>query len=807
MAMKRQLSDYLQGNNLPVSTDSGAVPLYRTQKISFKMFQQKETVHMKSLYPFLTKAQINSKVRELWKNMSRDEKQNFSKTVLTKTPTKSSPVTKQIRRIVSNSSKDKRSKCNIWKDLKTKETSPVYKSDFDSQNSTSSPNWLTETSAIPIAKDYSKTRNQPDNVIPEIIDETPNKQPGILKQTENIGYEEITPPSKKKTRVSFSPSKATTTTMLFEANSSPLSSSEEDSTLIRRSCNFDDIDNFSICIESDDPMSLATKLMIKEEVQETEKDNDQIKDVLVENNSKENRKKVDIINAIKFSKKSPKDKKSKNLSAKKITPEIMTTRITRSAQSISKPKNIQFTTPITFKSDKKLDSTKSDMSNFTTPLILKPNSNNLTSKSDLQQYTTPMMDDATMKQLLDEAKQAPKKRRSKGGGTHQIKGDIDSDGTTDLKKHKARTSLLCPDEVENNSIIDASGDAKVNITDNKYSDNEKATDSQLSIPKCSCEGNMPDVLDSDNEKARLSDFEVPFPPIGAYFRIPEEAQDVELSDSDNDNALETCKSNSIISVMETLKRMKEATWKQISPIKCSPIMSPKILSPALSGISQLSSASSDSKCSFVEPGHSKEASNDTEPENKEPVVQTDMNQNHKTTEETVSNHHKGKFTTSQNSPPKQENPSNNNKEDQNKLENISTSHEKNNIPLSHDMSSKQESTSNDEVKKENITITDMLSNCCPIEIIKENEDRNEIVLETKVVRTKKITRVARRKTPNKNQEMTNKDKQPLCELFYDLTPPEQKHTKHSNRRLIASAVTPGNSNFDSLFDTKTESIF
>ncbi|XP_052076508.1 uncharacterized protein LOC127714491 [Mytilus californianus] len=601
--------------------------------------------------------------------------------------------------------------------------------------------------------------------------------------------------------------------MVSEANSSPLSSqgfsSEDDSTLIRRSrCNFDDIDNFSICIESDDQMSLATQLIIKEEVQDTVKDNDQIKDVLVKNDSKGDSKKADIINEIKFSKKLPKDKKSINLSAKKLTPEIMTSRITRSAQSISKPENNQFATPMTFRSNKKLNSTKSDMGNFTTPLILKPNSNSLTSKSDLQQYTTPMMDDATMKQLLDEAKQAPKKRRSKGGGKHQIKEDIDSDGTTDLKKHKARTSLLCPDEVENNSIIDASGDAKVNIADNRYPD----TDSQLSIPKFSCERNMPDVLDSDNDKTRLSDFEVPsFPLTGSYFRIPEEAQDVELSDSDNDNALETCKSNSIISVMETLKRMKEATWKQISPIKCSPIMSPKILSPALSGISQLSSASSDSKCSFVEPGHSKETAddtaNDTEPENKEPLVQIDMNQNQKTTDKTVSNQHEEKFTTSQNSPPKQENPFNTNKEDQNKLENISTSHEKNKIPLSHDMSSKQETTSNDEVKKENMTITDMLSNCCPIEITKANEDRNELVLETKVVRTKKITRVARRKTPNKNKEMTNKNKQPLCELFYDMTPPEQKHTKHSNRRLIASAVTPGNSNFDSLFDTKTESIF
>lgn len=160
----------------------------------------------------------------------------------------------------------------------------------------------------------------------------------------------------------------------------------------------------------------------------------------------------------------------------------------------------------------------------------------------------------------------------------------------------------------------------------------------------------------------------------------------------------------------------------------------------------MSSASSDSKCSFVELGHLKEDSNDAEPENTEPVVQTDMYQNKKTTEETVSSQHKEKLTTSQ----KQEYPKTY-KED---LKKLSNSSEKQNIPLSHDndIASKQENTSN-EVKKETMTKTDMLSDCSPKESIEANKDRNEIVLETKVIRTKKITRIARRKTPNKNQEM------------------------------------------------------
>lgn len=166
----------------------------------------------------------------------------------------------------------------------------------------------------------------------------------------------------------------------------------------------------------------------------------------------------------------------------------------------------------------------------------------------------------------------------------------------------------------------------------------------------------------------------------------------------------------------------------------------------------MSSASSDSKGSFVEPGHLKEDSTDAEPEKKEPGVQTHMYQNQKTTEENVSNQHKEKSTTSQNSPPNHENPSNTNKEGLNKIENISASSEKQKNPLSHDTSSKLASSS-DEVKEETMTKTDMLSDCSPKESIEANEDRTEVVLETKLVRTKKITRIARRKTPNKNQEM------------------------------------------------------
>jgi transcriptional regulator of acetoin/glycerol metabolism len=101
MAMKRRLLDCLQTSDQSLSRDTSN-PLFKTQKISFKMFQQKETIHMKSLYPFLTKTQINSKVRQLWKNMSGADKKNFNKVVLTKTPTKSLNIAKQIHKKGNN---------------------------------------------------------------------------------------------------------------------------------------------------------------------------------------------------------------------------------------------------------------------------------------------------------------------------------------------------------------------------------------------------------------------------------------------------------------------------------------------------------------------------------------------------------------------------------------------------------------------------------------------------------------------------------------------------------------------------------
>lgn len=160
-------------------------PLHKTKKISFKMFQQRESIHFKSLYPFLTKTQINNKVREKWKCMSQSEKLNYCVTVLTKTPPKPSPTQRKRQSYPISG----RSKCSIWSGSKEEKRKPGYQSDFSSpsidQNITGkqnkSPAWLRDPT-LSSNKDYSKAKYHIDNSVPEIIDETPSKQQGILRQ-------------------------------------------------------------------------------------------------------------------------------------------------------------------------------------------------------------------------------------------------------------------------------------------------------------------------------------------------------------------------------------------------------------------------------------------------------------------------------------------------------------------------------------------------------------------------------------------------------------------------------------------------
>ena len=367
---------------------------------------------------------------------------------------------------------------------------------------------------------------------------------------------------KKRNRVSFSPQR---TKDIFQSsvniNSSPLEdsqgySSEEDINLIQRDtedvCNFDEIDDFSMCIETDDPLVGNPRLKVKVEMEETIDRNNELNDEdklkLMES---EEKNKINQNEALKMKKKSPgkpvRGKKNvNNVLKNKTTPEITTGRITRS-----------------------------------TPVV---------SKSNIVQYT-PLMDDATMKELIEQAKKAPRKRQSRGGG-----GDtrLTTDGTENktsevsvYKKH-VRTSLICPktdDEDQEETMVDASGDAKVGGSRDKLPDskNEIVQNQQL-------DNAMTDVseeLESDDGESVDVDVQQ-YSTVGQFFRIPERPHDIELSDSESndDGMFLACKSTSNNTVLEALKRMKEAAFTSNTPVN-SPVMSPKILSPALSGISQV----------------------------------------------------------------------------------------------------------------------------------------------------------------------------------------------------------------------------
>ena len=366
---------------------------------------------------------------------------------------------------------------------------------------------------------------------------------------------------KKRNRVSFSPQRTKDISQSSaDINSSPLEdsqgySSEEDINLIRRDtddvCNFDEIDDFSMCIETDDPLVSKPTFKVKVEMDEAIDRNKELNDDVTTSENKLKLmecKEKNNINENKTLKMMQSPGKpicrKKNVSKNKTTPEITSGRITRS-----------------------------------TPVV---------SKSNINQYT-PLMDDATMKELIEQAKKAPRKRQSRGGG-----GDtrLTTDGTENktsevsVYKKNVRTSLICPKtDDEEETMVDASGDAKVGCSRDKLSDSKKEIVQNQQLNNDTTD--VSEELESDDGES--IDVDVPqYSTVSQFFRIPERPHDIELSDSESndDGMFVACKSTSNNTVLEALKRMKEAAFPPNTPVN-SPVMSPKILSPALSGISQV----------------------------------------------------------------------------------------------------------------------------------------------------------------------------------------------------------------------------
>lgn len=386
---------------------------------------------------------------------------------------------------------------------------------------------------------------------------------------------------KKKNRVSFSPKKETEPNFIPETCSPCLSlcgnSSEDDCTLIRRdTTNYDEIDNFQMCVEGDENQG-----EIKMEATRSGINNDQENF----NNSKFSSQSV---NENYRGSKAKKDKKE----AKKVTPEILHTRITRLTPSSRSVNTENFTTPhVSDANDKK----------YTTPLVIIDDF----PEGNVKKYTTPMMDDATMKQLMQQAEQAPKKRRSikdEVGNTSQVQENT----ANNQKKCKTRTSLMHLKSEDQDELVDASGDARIYIAEPLKPEDEGKINEKVLIIKqkgqeinAMCKQQPPanviypsdkNMSYNDIESTEIQKDNLPtFSGSTQYFLVSENPHTIEIdvsNDSDDDEVLDAFKSASNSTVLETLKRMKEAALVRPSPIR-SPEMSPKILSPALSGISQV----------------------------------------------------------------------------------------------------------------------------------------------------------------------------------------------------------------------------
>ncbi|XP_061163988.1 uncharacterized protein LOC133173084 [Saccostrea echinata] len=69
-----------------------------TQKISFKVFCNEQKAKLQVKYPFLSKSQINLKIKQLWKKMDITEKQCYTKTVLSPPKFKKNVPVKQQKK-------------------------------------------------------------------------------------------------------------------------------------------------------------------------------------------------------------------------------------------------------------------------------------------------------------------------------------------------------------------------------------------------------------------------------------------------------------------------------------------------------------------------------------------------------------------------------------------------------------------------------------------------------------------------------------------------------------------------------------
>lgn len=175
--------------------------LTQQRAVSFKVYELEQKAKLKTYCPFLSADQIKNKIKDQWHNLAQEEKKKYTKIVLKSTPVKEKHATNMSLKTSKRGRKrkkgienilSKRTKLDICatpehvntqklRDFRTKHTEH-YDNDFSgssaSQDSQLAPlyDWTMKGMAT-----YQKCSSNIERVIPEIVDNSPCQQAGILK--------------------------------------------------------------------------------------------------------------------------------------------------------------------------------------------------------------------------------------------------------------------------------------------------------------------------------------------------------------------------------------------------------------------------------------------------------------------------------------------------------------------------------------------------------------------------------------------------------------------------------------------------
>ncbi|XP_041357269.1 uncharacterized protein LOC121374292 [Gigantopelta aegis] len=188
-----------------LDTPRPSTPFRHQKVVSYQLFYQEQKARLGSLYTFLTREQINLKIKDKWKQLETNQKKNYTKAILCVTPLKKPILDLKLASSTPKySSAKKKGSSKVDSEvssLLSTSPSPVISSQEKVQH------WLNDPKhdVLGNSKKYEATQYALNYGIPEIIEETPDKPTGILKNNSFRNSSEVKIKSKNNSRVSFSP--------------------------------------------------------------------------------------------------------------------------------------------------------------------------------------------------------------------------------------------------------------------------------------------------------------------------------------------------------------------------------------------------------------------------------------------------------------------------------------------------------------------------------------------------------------------------------------------------------------------------